>query len=144
MLTNLEQILALLAPAKLIQNLQQPPALVTKLKSYSLSLSFKDCISNCDACTDGTTCDTCSEGYYQDSDNGNTCTICEAGYYSESGATSCSPCPSGEYSIEGSSSCESKKYIKKCYNKSSVKAVALVVEPAQQQRPVVVAMLVIS
>ena len=32
------------------------------------------CISNCQQCSDTTTCDTCNDGFFVDSNNGNVCT----------------------------------------------------------------------
>ena len=36
---------------------------------FALCLVFPACSSNCDVCTDGSTCTTCGSGYYLDGSN---------------------------------------------------------------------------
>lgn len=54
----------------------------------------KSCISNCKACKDEITCDTCVNGFYSDKGQ---CKLCATDQYTASfsnGSQSCEPCPS--------------------------------------------------
>ncbi len=60
----------------------------------------KNCISNCNRCTNATACDRCKAGYQK---SGNSCSACGAGYYSTEGGA-CQKCPKGQRSNSTSAS----------------------------------------